>query len=71
MRIYKISDLMTRYGFTTPQGALKFIQTNLSKINADGEHTIKRNNKWTFDEKAISIMDNLRDTNRITIIEET
>ena len=71
MRIYKISDLMTRYGFTTPQGAIKFIQTNLSKINADGEHAIKRNNKWTFDEKAISIMDNLRDTNRITIIEET
>ena len=70
MKIYKIADLMKRYGFTTPQGAIKFVQTNLSKINAEVEHAIKKNNKWTFDEEVISIMDALRDTNRITIIEE-
>ena len=71
MRRYKITDLMKRYNIGTPQGVRKFAKTNINEINADGEeHAKVIKGEWIFDEEAVRIMDGLRDTNNIMIIEE-
>ena len=71
MRRYKIIDLMKRYNIGTPQGVRKFVKTNINEINADGEeHAKVIKGEWIFDEEAVRIMDDLRDTNNIMIIEE-
>ena len=68
-KYHKISYLMERYSITR-QGVIKFLQKNLEKINADSQHAQKKNGEWVFDDDAISIMDKLRDTGNITIVEE-
>ena len=70
MKTYKVADLMQRYNIGTPQGIRKFVKSNLNKINAEGEHAKIFRGEWVFDEEAVRIMDELRDTNSITIIEE-
>ena len=70
MKTYKVADLMQRYNIGTPQGIRKFVKSNLDKINSKGEHAKIFRGEWVFDEEAVRIMDELRDTNSITIIEE-
>ena len=70
MKKYKISNLMQRYSITR-QAVIKFIQKNLDSINRDGKiHAQKKNGEWVLDEEAVVIMDDLRDTGNITIVEE-
>ena len=69
MKIYKVTDLMKRYNVTR-QAINSFIKKNLEELNATGTHARKKAGEWTFDEEAVRIMDDLRDTGNITIIEE-
>ena len=60
---------MNRYGITRP-GIIKFVQKNLEEINKNEIYAQKKNGEWVFDDEAIAIIDKLRDTGNITIIEE-
>ena len=60
---------MKRYNVTR-QAINSFIKKNLDELNATGEHARKKAGEWIFDKTAVDIMDDLRDTGNITIIEE-
>ena len=59
MNTYTFTDLQNRYGL--PQAGLyKFINRHIGEINRNGKHAVKIQNKWFFDEIAVSILDRLR-----------
>lgn len=59
MKNYTFADLQNRYGLS-PEALYKFIQRHLNEINKNGKHAVKNQNKWLFDEVALSKMDRLR-----------
>ena len=60
---------MKRYNVSR-QAINSFVKKNLDELNATGEHARKKGGEWTFDKTALDIMDDMRDTGNITIIEE-
>ena len=56
-------DLQNRYGMR--KSALhKFLARHLGKINHNGQHALKTQNKWVFDDFAVSVLDRLRNFNQ-------
>ena len=59
MKTYTFADLKNRYNL--PQAGLyKFINRHIIEINKNGTHAYKMQNKWFFDDFAISVLDRLR-----------
>lgn len=59
MKTYTFSDLQNRYGMQ--KSALhKFLTRHMSEINRNGQHAVKTQNKWLFDDIAISVIDRMR-----------
>ena len=59
MKTYTFSDLQNRYGMQ--KSALhKFLTRHMGEINQNGRHAVKTQNKWFFDDIAISIIDRMR-----------
>ena len=59
MATYTFSDLQSRYGLQ--KSALhKFLTRHIDEINHNGQHALKTQNKWVFDDLAISIIDRMR-----------
>lgn len=59
MNTYTFTDLQNRYEL--PQAGLyKFINRHIGEINRNGKHAVKIQNKWVFDEIAVSVLDRLR-----------
>lgn len=59
MKNYTFVELQSRYDLA--QDALyKFISRHLDEINKDGNHAVKTQNKWFFDDIAVAHLDRLR-----------
>lgn len=66
MKTYTFTDLQNRYGM--PQAGLyKFINRHIGEINRSGKHAAKTQNKWFFDEIAVSVLDRLRNLGQVTL----
>lgn len=66
MNTYTFTDLQSRYGM--PQAGLyKFINRHIGEINRNGKHAAKTQNKWVFDEIAVSILDRLRNFGQVAL----
>ena len=63
MHAYTLPDLQNRYGMR--KSALhKFLARHLGEINHNGQHALKTQNKWVFDDFAVSVLDRLRNFNQ-------
>lgn len=63
MHSYTLPDLQSRYGMR--KSALhKFLTRHLGEINCNGQHALKTQNKWLFDDFAVSVIDRLRNFNQ-------
>lgn len=63
MHAYTLPDLQNRYGMR--KSALhKFLARHLGEINHNGQHALKTQNKWVFDDFAVSVLDGLRNFNQ-------
>ena len=63
MHAYTLPDLQNRYGMR--KSALhKFLSRHLGEINHNGQHALKTQNKWVFDDFAVSVLDRLRNFNQ-------
>ena len=70
MNTYTIPDLQKRYKLK--KSALhKFLSRHMININQNGQHAIKRKNKWYFDETAVSILDRLRNFGQVPFTDPT
>ena len=66
MHSYTLPDLQNRYGMR--KSALhKFLARHLGEINHNGQHALKTQNKWVFDEIAVSVLDRLRNLGQVTL----
>lgn len=59
-----VDEIMKRYGLTTSQGATRLIRAYLDRLNADGEHAVRRSTGWELDETAIRRLDEIRGLTR-------
>lgn len=59
-------DLQNRYGMR--KSALhKFLARHLGEINHNGQHALKTQNRWVFDDFAVSVLDRLRNLGQVTL----
>ena len=66
MHAYTLPDLQNRYGMR--KSALhKFLARHLGEINHNGQHALKTQNKWVFDDFAVSVLDRLRNLGQVTL----
>ena len=66
MHTYTLPDLQNRYGMR--KSALhKFLVRHLGEINHNGQHALKTQNKWVFDDFAVSVLDRLRNLGQVTL----
>ena len=64
MHSYTLPDLQNRYGMR--KSALhKFLARHLGEINQHGQHALKTQNRWLFDDFAVSVLDRLRNFNQV------
>lgn len=64
MHSYTLPDLQNRYGMR--KSALhKFLVRHLGEINHSGQHALKTQNRWLFDDFAVSVLDRLRNFNQV------
>lgn len=64
MHSYTLPDLQNRYGMR--KSALhKFLVRHLGEINHSGRHALKTQNRWLFDDFAVSVLDRLRNFNQV------
>lgn len=64
MHAYTLPDLQNRYGMR--KSALhKFLARHLGEINHNGQHALKTQNRWLFDDFAVSVLDRLRNFNQV------
>lgn len=64
MHSYTLPDLQNRYGMR--KSALhKFLVRHLGEINRSGQHALKTQNRWLFDDFAVSVLDRLRNFNQV------
>ena len=66
MNTYTFTDLQNRYGMPKA-GLYKFINRHIGEINRSGKHAAKTQNKWVFDEIAVSVLDRLRNLGQVTL----
>ena len=66
MNTYTFTDLQNRYGMPKA-GLYKFINRHIGEINRSGKHATKTQNKWFFDEIAVSVLDRLRNLGQVTL----
>lgn len=66
MNTYTFTDLQNRYGMPKA-GLYKFINRHIGEINRSGKHAVKTQNKWVFDEIAVSVLDRLRNLGQVTL----
>lgn len=66
MKTYTFTDLQNRYGMPKA-GLYKFINRHIGEINRSGKHAAKTQNKWVFDEIAVSVLDRLRNLGQVTL----
>lgn len=66
MNNYTFTDLQNRYGMPKA-GLYKFINRHIGEINRSGKHAAKTQNKWVFDEIAVSVLDRLRNLGQVTL----
>lgn len=62
----QFTDLQNRYGMPKA-GLYKFINRHIGEINRSGKHAAKTQNKWVFDEIAVSVLDRLRNLGQVTL----
>lgn len=66
MHSYTLPDLQNRYGMR--KSALhKFLARHLGEINHNGQHALKTQNRWVFDDFAVSVLDRLRNLGQVTL----
>ena len=66
MHSYPLPDLQNRYGMR--KSALhKFLARHLGEINHNGQHALKTQNRWVFDDFAVSVLDRLRNLGQVTL----
>lgn len=66
MYSYTLPDLQNRYGMR--KSALhKFLARHLGEINHNGQHALKTQNRWVFDDFAVSVLDRLRNLGQVTL----
>lgn len=66
MHAYTLPDLQNRYGMR--KSALhKFLVRHLGEINHNGQHARKTQNRWVFDDFAVSVLDRLRNLGQVTL----
>lgn len=66
MHTYTLPDLQNRYGMR--KSALhKFLVRHLGEINHNGQHALKTQNRWVFDDFAVSVLDRLRNLGQVTL----
>lgn len=66
MHAYTLPDLQNRYGMR--KSALhKFLARHLGEINHNGQHALKTQNRWVFDDFAVSVLDRLRNLGQVTL----
>lgn len=64
MHSYTLPDLQNRYGMR--KSALhKFLVRHLGEINHSGQHALKTQNRWLFDDFAVAVLDRLRNFNQV------
>lgn len=64
-----VDEIMKRYNLTTSQGATRLIRAYLDRLNADGDHAIRRSTGWELDEVAVRRLDEIRGLTRSEAIQ--